>query len=123
MQGTVPTVHMGGRQRGEFTIDLILHFLQAGNMSSIFTVLLRSNGERGSIVVRSATLQAGKSRVRITIRPMDFFFNLPNPSSRTMALGLTQPLTEITIPGIFLGSKERLACKADNLAAICEPIV
>jgi hypothetical protein len=26
---------------------------------------------------------------------MDFFFNLPNPSSRTMILGSTQPLTEI----------------------------
>jgi hypothetical protein len=30
------------------------------------------------------------------------FFNLPNPSSRTMALGSTQPLTEM-VPGIFLG--------------------
>jgi hypothetical protein len=30
------------------------------------------------------------------------FFNLPNPSSRTMALGSTQPLTEMStwnIPG------------------------
>jgi hypothetical protein len=25
------------------------------------------------------------------------FFNLPNPPSRTMALGLTQPLTEMSI--------------------------
>jgi hypothetical protein len=25
------------------------------------------------------------------------FFNLPNPSSRTMALGSTQPLTEMSI--------------------------
>jgi hypothetical protein len=33
---------------------------------------------------------------------VDFFFNLPNPSSRTMALGSTQPLTEMStrkIPG------------------------
>jgi hypothetical protein len=28
------------------------------------------------------------------------FFNLPNPSSRTMALWLTQPLTEISIRNI-----------------------
>jgi hypothetical protein len=27
---------------------------------------------------------------------VDFFFNLPNPSSRTMALGSTQPLTEMS---------------------------
>jgi hypothetical protein len=44
------------------------------------------------------------------------FFNLPNPSSRTMALGSTQPL-------IFLRGKERPVRKADNLTAIYEPIV
>jgi hypothetical protein len=31
------------------------------------------------------------------------FFNLPNPSSRTMDLGSTQPLTEISMRNIFLG--------------------
>jgi hypothetical protein len=49
------------------------------------------------------------------------FFNWPNPSSRTMALGSTQPLAEMstwTLPG----DKERLARKAD-LTAICEPVV
>jgi hypothetical protein len=40
-----------------------------------------------------------------------------------MALGSTQPLTEMSIPGIFLGSKGRPARKADNLIDICEPIV
>jgi hypothetical protein len=43
------------------------------------------------------------------------FFNWPNPSSRTMALGSTQPLAEM--------SKGRPALKAYNLTAICEPIV
>jgi hypothetical protein len=35
------------------------------------------------------------------------FFNLPNPSSRTMALGSTQPVTEMSTRniGIFLGVK------------------
>jgi hypothetical protein len=33
-----------------------------------------------------------------------YFFNLPNPSSRTMALGSTQPLTE-WVPEIFMGVK------------------
>jgi hypothetical protein len=39
-----------------------------------------------------------------------------------MALGSTQPLTEMStrnLPGV----KERLARKADNITAICEPIV
>jgi hypothetical protein len=39
-------------------------------------------------------LQAGRSRVRVP-DGMDFL-NLPNPSSRIMALGSTQPLTEMT---------------------------
>jgi hypothetical protein len=58
-------------------------------------------------------LQAGRSPVRFPDE-VDFF-NLPNPSSRTMALGSTQPLTEI--------SKKRPARRADNFAAIYEPNV
>jgi hypothetical protein len=50
------------------------------------------------------------------------FFNGPNPSSRTMALGSTQPLTEMST-GNFPGSKGRPAREADNLTAICEPNV
>jgi hypothetical protein len=45
-------------------------------------------------------LQAGRSPVRVPDE-LDFF-NLPNPSSRTMALGSTQPLTEMStrnLPG------------------------
>jgi hypothetical protein len=50
------------------------------------------------------------------------FFNLPNLSSSTMALGSTQHLTEMRIKNLSRG-KERSARKADNLAAICEPFV
>jgi hypothetical protein len=39
-----------------------------------------------------------------------------------MALGLGQPLTE-KVPGIFPRGKGRPERKADNLTAICEPIV
>jgi hypothetical protein len=39
-----------------------------------------------------------------------------------MALGLTQPLTEI-ITSNLPGGKGLLAHKADNLTAICEPTV
>jgi hypothetical protein len=46
-------------------------------------------------------LQVGRSGFRLQMRPLDFF-NLPDPSSRSMALGFTQPLIE---PGIFLGEK------------------
>jgi hypothetical protein len=50
------------------------------------------------------------------------FFNLPNPSSRTMALGSTQPLTEMSARNLP-GDKTRPAREADNLTAICEPNV
>jgi hypothetical protein len=49
-------------------------------------------------------------------------FNSPNPSSRTVALGSTQPLTEISTRNLPRG-KGQPACKADNLTAICELIV
>jgi hypothetical protein len=38
-----------------------------------------------------------------------------------MALGSTQPLTEMSTRS-FPGGKERPARNADNLTAICEPI-
>jgi hypothetical protein len=45
-----------------------------------------------------------------------------SPSSRTMAVGSTQPLTEMSTRNLP-GSKGRPARRADNLTAICEPIV
>jgi hypothetical protein len=39
-------------------------------------------------------LQAGRSRDRFSMRWI--FSNLPNPSGRIMALGSTQPLTEMS---------------------------
>jgi hypothetical protein len=50
------------------------------------------------------------------------FFNLPNPSSRTMALESTQRLTEMSTRNVP-GGKGRPARKADNLTAVCEPTV
>jgi hypothetical protein len=56
-------------------------------------------------------LQTGRSPVQV-LDKVDFF----NPSYRTMALGSTQPLTEMS-------TRMRPARRADNLIAICEPIV
>jgi hypothetical protein len=50
------------------------------------------------------------------------FFTWPNPSSRTMALGSTQPLTEMSNTNLP-GGKGRPVRKADNLTSICEPTV
>jgi hypothetical protein len=65
-------------------------------------------------------LQAGRSPVRVPAE-VDFF-NLSHPSSRTMALGSTQPLTEMSTRN-FPSGKKRPARRADNLAAIYEPNV
>jgi hypothetical protein len=62
-------------------------------------------------------LQAGRSPVQVPDE-VDFF-NLPNSSSRTMALGSTQPLTEMSTTN-FPGGKKWPARRADNLATICE---
>jgi hypothetical protein len=50
------------------------------------------------------------------------FFNSPDVSSRTMAPGSTQPLTEMSTRNLPEG-KERPERKADNITAICEPTV
>jgi hypothetical protein len=50
------------------------------------------------------------------------FFNCPNPSSRILALGSAQPLTEMSTRNLP-GGKEWPVSKTDNLTAVCEPIV
>jgi hypothetical protein len=58
-------------------------------------------------------LQTGRSPVRIPDEV--YFFDSPNPSSRTVALGSTQPLTEASTRNLP-GGKKRPARSADNLA-------
>jgi hypothetical protein len=49
------------------------------------------------------------------------FFSRSNPSSRTMALGSTQPLTEMSTRNLP-GGKGWPARKVDNLTAVCVSI-
>jgi hypothetical protein len=65
-------------------------------------------------------LQAGRSPVQVPDEVN--FFNLPNPSSGTMVLGSTQPLTKLSTRNLP-GGKKRPASRADNLAGICVPNV
>jgi hypothetical protein len=73
---------------------------------------------------------AGFAYMILIYLPLDYvkpgeviaFFNWPNPSSRTMTQGSTQPLTEMSTRNLP-GGKGRLARKANNLIAICDPIV
>jgi hypothetical protein len=65
-------------------------------------------------------LQAGRSPVRVADE-VDFF-NSPNSSSRTMALGSTQPLTEMSTRNLT-GGKKLPARRPDNLATVYGPNV
>jgi hypothetical protein len=65
-------------------------------------------------------LQAGRSPGQVPDEVN--FFDLPNPSSRTMALGSAQPLTKMSTRNLP-GGKKRPARRADKLAAICVPNV
>jgi hypothetical protein len=56
-------------------------------------------------------LKAEKSPVRVPYEVE--FFNLPNPSCRTMALGSTQPLTEMSTRNLP-GGKKRPARTAND---------
>jgi hypothetical protein len=78
-------------------------------------------GARGSAVGWGTMLQAGRSWVFVPMRWI--FFNLPIPSSRAMVLSSTQPLSEMSTRNFPGWGKGRPALKADNLTAICEPIV
>jgi hypothetical protein len=51
------------------------------------------------------------------------FFNSPNSSRHTVALVSTQPLTEMRTKNLSEKDKALPARNADNLTAICEPIV
>jgi hypothetical protein len=62
-------------------------------------------------------LQAGRPRVRVPMRSLDFSIDLILPAAQS-----TRPLTEMSIRNLP-GRKGRPARKADSLTALCEPIV
>jgi hypothetical protein len=72
---------------------------------------------RSGVVGWDTMLQAGRSRDLFPKRSLDLF-NLPNPSSRTMALGSTQPPSETNSRNIHGVKRGR---GLDKFTAICEP--
>jgi hypothetical protein len=76
---------------------------------------------RGSAVVLRHYVTSRKVESSIPDEVIGFF-NRPNISGHTMTLRSTQPLTEMSTRNLP-GGKMQPACKADNLTAICEPIV
>jgi len=64
----------------------------------IFLAII-GKGARGDAVGWGTALQVGRSRVRFPMVSLEFF-HWHNPSGRTMAVGLTQPLTEMSTRNI-----------------------
>jgi hypothetical protein len=85
--------------------------------------ILNSEGERSRVVAWSPMLQAGRSWDRFPMSLDIFFFNLPDPTSLTVAPRLTEPLTEMSHRNLCGESEAQPECKAGNLTFICEPTV
>jgi hypothetical protein len=74
-------------------MDVWAWYFVSSNLIRHFNPVFKKNVACGSIVGWGTMLQAGRSRDRVPMRWI--FFNWPNPSSRTMALELTQPSNRI----------------------------
>jgi hypothetical protein len=80
--------------------DRSVHWLglphpQSFDVSEIEVLLILCKGHTGGGTI----LQAGSSRVRFVMRSLGCF-NLPNPSNRTLTMGSTQFLTEMSIKNL-----------------------
>jgi hypothetical protein len=79
----------------------------------------------GGVVGWGTMLQAGRSPVQAPDEVNFFFSNLPNPSSRTMALGSTQPLTKMStrnLLGIKSGQRVRLTTLPPSVSWMSENV-
>jgi len=92
------TVHISNETPGCLSSFSFIHLF------SILHILCCTlfSGARGVAVDWGTALQAGRSRVLMVSLE---FFHWHNPSGRTMALGLTQPLTEMSTRNISWGGK------------------
>jgi hypothetical protein len=92
------------------SIDYINTVRKLSNLTSF----LRDTRQRSRL-----SHYATSRRVAVSSPDEVDFFSLANHSSRTMALESTEPLTEMSTCNLFGGRRVR----ADNLTAICKPIV
>jgi hypothetical protein len=97
------------------TIYFRTMFFACKESSSLISYAFHSGGASGILVGWGTMLGSIPDEVI-------GFFNWPNASSRTISLGSTQPLTEMSTKNLPRG-KGRPARESDNLIANYEPIV
>jgi hypothetical protein len=91
-----------------FCLDFLRPSLQ------FLLVFVSLPGALSSLVGWGTMLQVGRSPVRV---PGEMeFFNLPNPSNRSMFLGPTEPLTEMSTRNICVGIKGGRRVRLTNLS-------
>jgi hypothetical protein len=102
----------------------MIRFVRSSSSCKMLIIFWWASGiylARGSVVGWGTMLQAGRSRVRIPMRSLDFSIDLILPVA-LWTLGSTQPLTEMSTRNLP-GGKGWPARGADNLTAIYEPII
>jgi hypothetical protein len=91
-------------RKSKVRIVVMLAEIRTEHLSNMPQTLPLDRGARGSVTGWSTMLQTGRSRFRVPMRSLNIF-NWPNTSSRTMALGSIQPLTEMSTRKISVGVK------------------
>jgi hypothetical protein len=92
-------------------VRTLQHSCDDNFLESVYSIILLLFGARGSIVGWGTLLPVGRSRVPDEVAG---FFNWPNPSRRTMTLGYTQPLTEMSSRNLPVVKGDRSVRKADR---------
>jgi hypothetical protein len=84
-------------RNGSYFFPDILCITAVGNFEKLnIKTKRKKTGLGDSVVGRGTMLQVRRLQVRFSMRSLDFFYLPTNPSSRIMALVLTQPLTKLT---------------------------
>jgi hypothetical protein len=111
MLSSLPVIHhhIPFHSMPDSTVSYIHELMKEQEHSKIFPRIPWLLSEQKYVLGKQLwgpVLQTGRSRIRFLLWTLGIF-NLHNPTNRTMALSLTQPLTEISTRNLLGGGGER----------------